>query len=94
MFRSYFPAGATRNRIAAIIAVIGAIDSPIIYYAAQIWQQNHPRAVVGPLSTQESNLNPEMVITLLMCVLSVTLVFVGTVWIQIQANKDQGVANA
>ena len=94
MFRSYFPAGATRNRIAAIIAVIGAIDSPIIYYAAQIWQQNHPRAVVGPLSTQESNLNPEMMITLLMCVLSVTLVFAGTVWIQIQSNKYHGAANA
>ncbi|MDC0960799.1 cytochrome c biogenesis protein CcsA [Dehalococcoidia bacterium] len=87
MFRSYFPPGTTRNRIAAVIALIGAIDSPIIYYAAQIWQQNHPQAVVGPLATQESSLSSEMVITLLTCVLSVTLLFIGTVWVQFKSNS-------
>jgi len=87
LFRNYFPPGNARNRIAAIIALIGAIDSPIIYYAAQIWEQNHPKAVVGPLASEESSLNGEMVITLLFCVLTVTLLFVGLVWTQYQTNK-------
>ena len=87
LFRNYFPPGNARNRMAAIIAVIGAIDSPIIYYAAQIWEQNHPKVIVGPLASEESNLNGEMVITLLFCVLTVTLLFVGLVWTQYQTNK-------
>ena len=86
VFRNYFPPGDARNRIAAIIALIGAIDSPIIYYAAQIWQENHPQAVVGPLATQESSLSSEMVITLLTSVLAVTLMLIGIVWVQYQTN--------
>ena len=93
VFRNYFPPGDARNRIAAIIALIGAIDSPIIYYAAQIWQENHPQAVVGPLATQESSLSSEMVITLLTSVLAVTLMFIGIVWMQYQTNKLLGSNN-
>ena len=93
VFRNYFPPGDARNRIAAIIALIGAIDSPIIYYAAQIWQENHPQAVVGPLATQESSLSSEMVITLLTSVLAVTLMFIGIVWVQYQTNKLLGSNN-
>jgi len=93
VFRNYFPPGDARNRIAAIIALIGAIDSPIIYYAAQIWQENHPQAVVGPLATQESSLSSEMVITLLTSVLAVTLMFIGIVWVQYQTNKLFGSNN-
>ena len=93
LFRNYFHPGNARNRIAAIIALIGAIDSPIIYYAAQIWEQNHPKAVVGPLATEESSLNGEMVITLLACVLTVTLLFVGLVWTQYQTNRIARIKN-
>ena len=93
VFRNYFPPGEARNRIAAIIALIGAIDSPIIYYAAQIWQQNHPQAVVGPLATQESSLSSEMVITLLTCVLAVTLMFIGIVWVQYKTVSEKGLKN-
>ena len=93
VFRNYFPPGDARNRIAAIIALIGAIDSPIIYYAAQIWQENHPQAVVGPLAPQESSLSSEMVITLLTSVLAVTLMFIGIVWEQYQTNKLLGSNN-
>ena len=89
LFRNYFPPGNARNRIAAIIALIGAIDSPIIYYAAQIWEQNHPKLVVGPLASEESSLSAEMVITLLACVLTVTLLFIGLVWTQYQTNNLQ-----
>ncbi|MDP6823307.1 MAG: cytochrome c biogenesis protein CcsA [Dehalococcoidia bacterium] len=47
MFRAYFPPGEQRRRLAAIIGLIGAIDTPIIYYGAQLWERAHPSAVVG-----------------------------------------------
>ena len=93
VFRNYFPPGNNRNRIAAIIALIGAIDSPIIYYAAQIWQQNHPQAIVGPLATQESSLSSEMVLTLLISLLAVSLLFIGIVWVQYKTNSLKGAQN-
>ena len=40
MFRAYFPAGDQRMRLSAIIAIIGAIDAPIIYYASVLWQES------------------------------------------------------
>lgn len=75
MFRNYFPPGPLRERSAAVIAIIGAIDTPFIYYAAQIWEQNHPTIVIGPLATQESNLGGDLALTLLFSVLTITLVF-------------------
>ena len=75
MFRNYFPPGPLRERSAAVIAIIGAIDTPFIYYAAQIWEQNHPTIVIGPLATQESNLGGDLALTLLFSVLTITLIF-------------------
>lgn len=75
MFRNYFPPGPLRERSAAVIAIIGAIDTPFIYYAAQIWEQNHPTIVIGPLATQESNLGGDLALTLLFSVLTISLVF-------------------
>ena len=75
MFRNYFPAGPLRERSAAVIAIIGAIDTPFIYYAAQIWEQNHPTIVIGPLATQESNLSGDLALTLFFSVLTITLIF-------------------
>ncbi|HJN59240.1 MAG TPA: hypothetical protein QF601_03840, partial [Dehalococcoidia bacterium] len=57
------------------IAIIGAIDTPFIYYAAQIWEQNHPTIVIGPLATQESNLGGDLALTLLFSILTITLIF-------------------
>jgi heme exporter protein C len=84
MFRNYFPSGPLRERSAAVIAIIGAIDTPFIYYAAQIWEQNHPTIVIGPLATQESNLGGDLAITLFFSVLTTTLIFFIVVFQQIQ----------
>ena len=48
MFRAYFPPGTQRRRLAAVIALIGAIDAPIIYWAANLWAEAHPPLIVGP----------------------------------------------
>lgn len=75
MFRAYFPAGDQRMRLSAIIAIIGAIDTPIIYYASVLWQEAHPPLVVGPIAEEENLVAAEIGLTLLVSVIAFTLLF-------------------
>jgi len=76
LFRSLYKNSFQMKKIAAIIAVIGAIDSPIIYFAANLWQEAHPVTVVGPLADTESSFGTDYGITLLVSVIAFTLLFV------------------
>ncbi len=75
MFRAYFPPGDQRMRLSAIIAVIGAIDTPIIYYASVLWQEAHPPLVVGPIAEEENLIAAEIGLTLLVSVVAFTFLF-------------------
>ena len=50
MLRAYGPKGSQGARYGAVVALIGAIDAPIIYYAANLWRTTHPTLVVGPVA--------------------------------------------
>ena len=75
MFRAYFPPGAQRRRLAAIIALIGAIDAPIIYWAAELWAEAHPPLVIGPARDADSALSADIGLTLMVGVVAFTLLF-------------------
>ena len=75
MFRAYFPPGDQRMRLSAIIAIIGAIDTPIIYYASVLWQEAHPPLVVGPIAEEENLVAAEIGLTLLVSVIAFTFLF-------------------
>ena len=75
MFRAYFPAGEQRMRLSAIIAIIGAIDTPIIYYASELWQEAHPPLVVGPIAEEENLVAAQIGLTLLVSVIAFTFLF-------------------
>ena len=75
MFRAYFPPGDQRMRLSAIIAIIGAIDTPIIYYASVLWQEAHPPLVVGPVAEEENLVAGQIVLTLLVSVIAFTFLF-------------------
>ena len=76
MFRAYFPPGAQRQRLAAIIGLIGAIDTPIVYYAAELWSQAHPPTVVGPAADSDSAFSGEIGATLFMATMAFTFLFI------------------
>ncbi len=76
LFRSLYTNSMQMKKIAAIIAVIGAIDSPIIYFAANLWQEAHPVTVIGPLAREESSFGADYGITLLVSVIAFTMLFV------------------
>lgn len=69
MLRAYAPPGRQGARLAAILGVIGAIDAPIIYYAADLWRTAHPGRVTGPGA--EGSLESEMALTLLVSSIAV-----------------------
>ena len=70
MVRAYGPAGTQGKRFASVIALIGAIDAPIIYTATDWWRSAHPERNVP------SDLDERMLLTLLVSVLAFTGLYV------------------
>lgn len=70
MIRAYGPAGTQGKRFASVIALIGAIDAPIIYMATDWWRSAHPARNVP------SDLDGQMLLTLLVSVLAFTVLYV------------------
>ena len=50
MLREYAPNRAQGARFAAVLGIVGFIDVPIVYFAANWWRGLHPKVVTGPLS--------------------------------------------
>jgi heme exporter protein C len=69
MVRAYGPAGTQGRRFASVIALIGAIDAPIIYKATDWWRSAHPENNVP------SDLNEQMALTLLVSVVTFTIIY-------------------
>ncbi|MBI4306410.1 MAG: cytochrome c biogenesis protein CcsA [Chloroflexi bacterium] len=69
MLRAYAPAGGQGARLAAIVGIIGAIDAPIIYFAADLWRTAHPGRIAGPGA--EGSMTSEMGWTLLVSMIAI-----------------------
>ncbi|MDP7628704.1 MAG: cytochrome c biogenesis protein CcsA [SAR202 cluster bacterium] len=80
MLRAYGPKGSQGARYGAVVALIGAIDTPIIYMATVWWRTVHPEMNVGPLS-EEGSLDSSMLITLMISTIAFTFLYV---WIMIE----------
>ena len=70
MIRAHGPSGTQGKRYASVIALIGAIDSPIIYKATDWWRTAHPERNVP------SELASEMLLTLLVAMVTFTVLYV------------------
>ena len=70
MVRAYGPAGTQGRRFASVIALIGAIDAPIIYMATDWWRSAHPARNIP------SDLNEQMLLALLVSVVTFTTIYV------------------
>jgi heme exporter protein C len=70
MVRAYGPAGTQGRRFASVIALIGAVDAPIIYKATDWWRSAHPERNVP------SDLNEQMALTFLVSLVTFTIIYV------------------
>ena len=75
MLRAYGPRGSQGARYGAVLAVFGAIDAPLIYYAAELWRSTHPSLVIGPAAESDA-LDPRMLVAVLVSLLAFTILFV------------------
>ncbi len=77
VFRAYFPPGAARARLSAVIALIGAINAPIVYYATELFDPlTHPGKIIGPMATEQDSLGAAFLPPFLVSFLAMTLMFV------------------
>ncbi len=70
LVRSYAPASQARN-FAAIISIIGTLDSFIVFMAIRWWRTQHPEPVIG----SSGKLASPMLFTFLFCLLAFTVFF-------------------
>ncbi len=70
MVRAYGPAGTQGKRFASVIALIGAVDAPIIYKAADWWRSAHPQTNIP------SDIDQRMLMTMMVSVVAFTVMYV------------------
>lgn len=75
MLRAYGPKGSQGARYGAVIALIGAIDTPIIYMATVWWRTAHPEMNIGPLA-ESGSMHPSMQFTLMVSLIFFTLLYI------------------
>ena len=74
MLRAYGPKGSQGARYGAVVALIGAIDTPIIYMATVWWRTVHPEMNIGPLA-ESGGLDSRMALTLWISVMTFTVLY-------------------
>lgn len=74
MLRAYGPKGSQGARYGAVLAVIGAVDAPIIYYAAELWRSAHPSLVLGPAAEGDA-LDPRMLAGVVISMAAFAIIF-------------------
>jgi len=62
--------------IGSIIAVLGSIDAPLIYFASILWRTAHPELNIGPLAEDDSSLPGTMLLTFFVSLIMHTYLFI------------------
>ena len=75
MVKAYAPPGSQGQRFASVVALIGAIDAPIIYFATVWWRTAHPELNIGPLA-ESGGLDSRMALTFLLSLVTFTVLYV------------------
>ena len=77
LLRAYGPSGSQGSRYGAVVALLGAIDAPIIYLATVWWRTAHPELNTGPLAEEQDALGSGRIYaTLLVSVITFTVLYV------------------
>jgi heme exporter protein C len=78
MVRAYAPRGSQGARYGAVVALIGAVDAPIIYMATVWWRTAHPELNTGPLAEEIDALGSSKIYaTLLVSLVAFTALYIS-----------------
>lgn len=85
LFRSVQPSGERRARLGAVVAIVGAIDIPVIHFAVVWWTTQHPGPTV--LNPSGPDLPGSMLLTLLVSLAAFTLLFASLLVVRIRLEE-------
>ena len=85
MVRSFAPQGSKGRKYASVVALIGAVDSPLIYLASIWWRTAHPDLNIGPLA--ESDLDSSMLIVFLVSLITFTVFYLYLILERIEIRR-------
>ena len=75
MVRAYAPKGSRGRRYASVVALLGALDAPLIYMASIWWRTAHPDLNIGPF-VESGSLDSSMRLTFWMAFIAFTVFYV------------------
>ncbi|MFQ6066833.1 MAG: cytochrome c biogenesis protein CcsA, partial [bacterium] len=84
MLRSYTK-GSRGARFAAVFAILGFVDVPIVFMSIRWWRTQHPGPVIG--GGKGAGLAPPMLYTLFVCLAAFTLLFIYLLLIRTKLEK-------
>ena len=88
MVRAYAMNRDQGARLAAVVGIIGFIDVPIVYMAAQWWRTLHPNVLAGPLSDSGS-LESSMSNVFLFSFITFGVVFAYLMLARVRQRQDE-----
>lgn len=74
------------TRYAAVLAVIGILDIPLIMVSVRLWRGIHPSVISAP-ATKGGLEDPRMVVALLVTMLAFALLFVWLLWLRYEGLR-------
>ena len=87
MVRSFAPQGSKGRKYASVVALIGAVDSPLIYLASIWWRTAHPDLNLGPLA--ESDLDSSMLLVFLISLVTFTVFYLYLILERIEIRRAE-----
>ena len=75
--------------IGSIIAVLGSIDAPLIYFASILWRTAHPELNIGPLAEDDSSLPGTMLLTFFISLIMHTYLFIILIRVRRNITKQE-----
>jgi len=81
--RSYTQGDDRKARFSSAVAIIGFIDIPIVILSISLWRTQHPSALIF-----EGGLTSSMLLTLQICILAFTLLYILILMQSVQINRS------
>ena len=75
ILRGNVPNPVQAARYSAVLGIVGFVDVPVVYFAAEWWRGVHPESVVA-----RGNLDSEMFVVLMFSLVTFTLLFGFLLW--------------
>tara|TARA_B100002003_G_scaffold251612_1_gene296233 strand:+ start:1955 stop:2632 length:678 start_codon:yes stop_codon:yes gene_type:complete len=75
MVRTYAPKGSRGRRYSSAVALLGALDAPLIYMASIWWRTAHPDLNIGPLA-DSGGLDSNMQLTFWIAFIAFTVFYI------------------